>query len=563
MLPTRWGLLIQSEMGMLGGWGGSGVGHPYAWPQPTPEYREPLKKQWDSVVTRDANHPSANIYCMSNELPKMTKFPEVAWQCYRDTKAIKPTAMVIWTDGAWSPDLPGDFVNAEASLDKSCPKPLIQHEFRWWSSFPDTRIMSKYSGAVRPYAATMAEEAAARRGLTAILPLAAANSQQLQFLEAKGKMEACRRDFPQLAGISHFDAMDANPSPQGILDEFYDRKVADAPTWRQTNGDTVVLSSLGFSDRVLAAGDTLRCRLLVSDFSHPPLQRPALRWEVVADQNCLTHGEISYAHQAYRTCPAGEISAVLPSVSRPVPAVLKATLYEGERTFNNQWNLWLFPKDSPLPTSLRIYGTSHRTWLQGLRELPALSLDDSAPNTKAVLTERFDKPLAEFVRSGGRAILVASKELLRRHPPLFGYVKYFFTPPANYAPYEHGQNATIFLKHPLLGKFPHQGFADLQCFRMIEESPPLDLEAIGLGKAEPVVRVVHRYPVCHPLAYLMECSLGKGGLVLCAFDLNRSWPEARYLLSQMVAHVGSNEFRPAVELPPAGLQRILKELDTP
>jgi hypothetical protein len=54
--------------------------------------------------------------------------------------------------------------------------------------------------------------------------------------------------------------MDANPSPQGIITEFYEPKLADAARWRETNGDTVVLSSLGFDDRCRASGETLSSR---------------------------------------------------------------------------------------------------------------------------------------------------------------------------------------------------------------------------------------------------------------------------------------------------------------
>jgi len=115
------GLLVQSEMGMLGGWGGMNEWHRYAWPEPTPGYRETLRRQWNLVVQRDVNHPSANLYCMSNELGAQTYFPRTAWQCYRETKAIKPTALVIWTDGGWNPDLPGDFVNDHAGRDADCP----------------------------------------------------------------------------------------------------------------------------------------------------------------------------------------------------------------------------------------------------------------------------------------------------------------------------------------------------------------------------------------------------------------------------------------------------------
>jgi hypothetical protein len=562
------GLLVQSEMGMLGGWDGSGRWNTPNWPQPTPEYRDALGKQWSLVVTRDANHPSANIYCMSNELGVGTQYPEIAWQCYRETKMIKPGAFVIWTDGGWNKDLPGDFVNGDLPgtlptgnffVNTDCPKPVIQHEYRWWSSFPDVRIMHKYSGAVRPYAAEIAQEAAARRGLSHILPAAAANSQRLQFVEAKTKMEMCRRDNPRLAGICHFNAMDINPSPQGIIDEFYERKFADGPAWLQTNGDTVVLSSLGVGDRVMAAGDVLRCDLFVSDYSHPPLRTPSVRWEVVAGQQTVGNGKISYTHDPYTTCKIGHLSLTMPDISKPAAAMLKVTLREGNRAFTNQWNLWLFPKDAPLPSSVRIYGARQHTWLKELRGVPNISRAQLiAERGNVVLSEQMDNALAEFVRSGGRVILAAGKGLVRPHPPLFGYVKYFFTPPANYQPYDQGQNGTIILDHPALGDFPHEGFADLQFFRLMEESPPLDLDALGLAKSDPVIRVIHRYPVFHPLAYLMECSVGKGGLVLCAMELNPSWPESRYLLAQLCTRAENKDFRPAAQLPAAGFERILR-----
>ena len=89
---------------------------------------------------------------MSNEYGKSCHFPRIAWQCYHDTKAIKPTAFVIWTDGGYNKDMPADFINAEAQSDRrgdasSADLPLIQHEFKWWSSFPDVRTASTHDAA--------------------------------------------------------------------------------------------------------------------------------------------------------------------------------------------------------------------------------------------------------------------------------------------------------------------------------------------------------------------------------------------------------------------------------
>ena len=555
------GLLIQSEMGMLGGWSGNQIWHVSQWPQPSPDYRDALKRQWDSVVLRDVNHPSANLYCMSNELRDGTEHPRIAWSCYHDTKAIKPTAFVLWTDGGYRENLPGDFVNHEADIDSECSKPLIQHEFRWWSSFPDVRNMEKYSGAIRSYGAEIALEAAAGHGISHVLPTAAANSQRIQYIEAKGKMEACRRDNPSLAGICHFNAMDINPSPQGIIDEFYDLKYADGGSWQQTNGDTVILSDLGFDDRVLASADTLRTTLYVSDFSHLPLNNPVLEWKLETLNETISEGSFSYPHKPFSTCTAGNIEATVPEVSKPTVASLKVALHEGKRVLVNSWDLWLFPKSVVFPPEIGIYGKPQHTWLEGLGGIRSVSLDDLSGDRSvlAVLTETLDGAVVEFARSGGRIILVASEGLVRpsRSKLLLEMGRYFFTPPANYPPYEDGINGTIILDHPMLGDFPQEGFADLQFFRMMGESPPIDIEPLGLNKGDPVIRAIHSYQVSRPLAYLTESSLGKGGLIICSLNLDQSLPESRYLLAQICNYALGDDFNPQIELSNESLTLIV------
>jgi len=532
------GLLIQSEMGMLGAWGGQTPWHIYAWPAPTPDHAPILKRQWDLVVRRDVNHPSAAIYCMSNELGHATFFPQIAWRCYRDTKAIKPQAFVIWTDGGYNSDLPQDFVNFNWPDGQEPPDlPVIEHEFRWWSSFPDVRLSERYSGAIRHYAGEIAREVARRRGQEHLLETYADNSQRLQFLEMKAKMEQLRRDRPFLAGISHFDAMDANPSPQGVITEFYERKLADAETWRQTMGDTVVLSSLGFEDRVLTSGEEFRCKLHVSDFSHPPFHEPRLTWAVTSGAEELASGELQSAHEPFTTCPVGELACVLPEVDVPRKLRLLAGMSEGTRRVSNHWDLWLFPKTAQVPGVVR-YGSPQRTWLAAWDELPAVATGQ-LPADGLVLTEVLDEPILAHLRSGGNVLLAAGEGLVRPHQNLFGYVRYFFTPPANYGPYEDGQNGTVIRAHPLLGDFPHGGFADWPFFRMIENAPPLDLEPLGLHDEDPIVRVIHRYPVLHPLGYLVERRCGEGRLIISAFDLQPEWPEARHLLGCLSRAVGA------------------------
>ncbi len=547
------GLLVQSEMGMLGGWGGHTQWHVYAWPPPTPAHRAALRRQWNLVVERDANHPSANVYCMSNELGDSTHFPRTAWQCDQETKAIKPTALVIYTDGGLNESLPQDFVNAEAARDADTRLPVIQHEFRWWSSFPDARLIERYNGAIRPYAALMAREAARRHGIEHVLEDAVEASQRLQLVEAKGKMEACRRDNSTLAGICHFDAMDANPSPQGIITEFYERKIATAEDWLRANGDTVVLTGLGFDDRVKVSGETVTCDLHVSDFSHPPMQRPTLKWELEVGGQVTCSGTLAVDHAPFRTHPLGDITFTMPEVDRPVRATLRVTLTEGDRDVANAWDLWVLPDVRLDSLSLFVYGAPEHTWLRDLED--ARRTDSPRDGDGVLLTEKVDDAVLGFLRRGGSVLLAASEGLVRPFNPKFGFTlgQYYFTPPANYPPYEDGHDGIIVRDHALLGDLPHEGFADLQFFRPIAQSPPLDLEPLGLNDREPVIRAIHSHPVGRSLGYLTEGRVGAGHLVACAMELDPSWPEARYLLAAIRDHLAAG---PDASLAPLSTEAI-------
>jgi beta-galactosidase len=551
------GVLIQSEMGMLGPWGGPTEYHRSQWPKPTPDNYPILKRQWDLTVQRDVNHPSANLYCMSNEYGTSCPFPRMAWECYHDTKAMKPTAFVIWTDGGFDSSLPGEFVNWHESRDAEVEKPLVAHEFKWWSSFPDVRTAYRYSGAVRPYGVDIAREAAQRRGLVHLLPACAHSSQRLQLLEAKVKLEMLRRDYPRLAGICHFNAMDTTPSPQGIIDEFYEKKLADAATWLQTNGDTVLLCTLGIDDRVVQGGQHWHCQFYLSDFAHPPFREPVLEWQLVTEERALDSGQWAVEHTPYRTCQVGEIEVNLPEVPSALACRLEAALVAGDRRVANSWKLWLLPAEVTLPAGVVRYGEPQYTWLHSWAELPQLSAEDLGDvEGRVVLSERLDEPLVGYLCQGGRVLLAAGEGLVRPHPPNFGYVKYFFTPPANYPTYEDGQNGTVVAEHPLWGDYPHEGYCDLQFFRVIEEWPPIDLEPLELTEGDPVLRVIHRYPVFHPLGYVVERQVGRGRLVLCALGLERSLPEGRYLLARMCQYLAGPEWVTAVELSQEGIRGI-------
>lgn len=558
------GLIVQSEMGILGGLGGHSKWHVYQWPQPTPDIYRLLMNQWNSIVLRDVNHPSANIYNMSNELIanlNKTEYPKIAWKAYYDTKKIKPFSMVIWTDGGYNIDLPGDFVNDDAKIDKKTDKPVIQHEYKWWSSFPDIRIVSKFSGAVRPYGIEIAYKNALEHNISHILVDAVLASQRLQYIEAKTKMERCRRDYPRLAGICHFNAMDLNASPQGIVDMFYDKKYADSNMWLQANGDTVVLSSLLFDDRVYKSGDTFSCKLYVSDFSTPCFKNPIINWKIKTGDKIIHQNEIRYEHKPYSTCTAGEVKFIVPEINKVLCASLEAELLEDGNHAFNKWDLWFIPTNKTTNfEGVYLYSNGIVDWLNTLNDILPDCCPHNLNNSNIIVTDKLTSELVDYAENGGRIFLVAGEGITRPFQFKWSFsegARYYFSNAACYPTYEDGQHGTIVKDHPIFGDFPHENFADLQFFNMIAESPPIDLEAFDLNDFDPLMRMIHNYQVGRSLGQLIERKIGKGLIIICSLNLDQRRIEASYLFSNICEYMRIADYEKIKPISQKAIQNLL------
>jgi hypothetical protein len=550
------GLIVQSEMGILGGLGGHSMWHTYQWPQPMPDIYKLLITQWNSIVRRDVNHPSANMYNMSNELRgnrNRTEYPKIAWKAYNDTKKIKPFSLVIWTDGGLNEDLPGDFVNTMAADDEKTHKPVIQHEFEWWCSYPDIRLAPKFK-ATRPYAIEIAYKAALRHNISHTLIDAAIASQRLQFIEIKTNMEQVRKDYPTLAGMCHFNAMDTIGSPQGIINLFYEKKYADSNTWLQTNGDTVILTNLFFGDRVYNSGDKFKCKLYVSDFSTPHFKNPIIKWRVKIGDKLIQQGDIQYEHSPYLTCYAGEVNIIVPNVNVASYAHLEAELLENGENVTNKWSLWFLPEKRAIDVN-EMYFCSNGIveWIETLKEMLPRYCPNSLEQPSILVTDNLTRELIDYTKGGGRIFFTAGEKLVRAFHYKWSFIhgaRYYYSNKACYPPYEDGQNCTIIKDHPIFGDFPHEQFADLQFFNMLAESPAIDLEALDLNDEDPLMRMVHNYQVGRSLGQLIERRIGKGLIVICSLNLDQRLPEAKYLFSNIceyIRKVDTRKIRPISE----------------
>jgi hypothetical protein len=180
------------------------------------------------------------------------------------------------------------------------------------------------------------------------------------------------------------------------------------------------------------------------------------------------------------------------------------------------------------------------------------------------MTGVLDEEVINYIRNGGRVLLVPYSSVqslpLRPFEPILNLTvgRYFFTRPANYPPHDSGNSGTIITSHPMLGDFPHEGFADLQFYRLIAEAPPLDLEAFAPVKPEPVIRSLGSYVTCPSLGYLVEFKMGNGGVVFCALqNLHTAYAEGHYLLATILRYMVGESFSPKVDLPVSVLRKFI------
>ena len=422
---------------------------------------------------------------MSNELtPDMgALFPRLAWRCYRNerTQADGDGYLDRWTVLA-------RFARGLCQCGRVDRRGMLN------------RLSSmNSSGGARIWMSGRRRNSGARSGPTrSNIYLRRRQKQYIAYTDRcdqeqpapavhrdEGKLEACRRDHRSLAGICHFNAVDTAFSAQGVLDVFYEQKYATAEQWLQTNGDTIIMTSLDFDNRCYRFGDPFDCTLSVSDYSHPALKAPALEWSMIADGEKFA-SERSYEHTPYQTCPAGSVQAVIPDFGKPVRAKLIAKLTEDGRVYTNEWDLWFFPTTEGLPEQV----------------IDLDGREEHTHNAKTLITSKLTPELAEFVNSGGNLILFSSEGLVRPFLSCLGLAKgkYYFTKPANFPPFEELQAGTIIQNHPMFGDFPHEGFADLQFYNMLGESPAFDIGPLGLNDEDPVIRMMHSSMVARPWA---------------------------------------------------------------
>ncbi|MDD5597245.1 MAG: glycoside hydrolase family 2 TIM barrel-domain containing protein [Victivallaceae bacterium] len=527
------------------------------WPSP-----EALDESYVAdVIGQNFNHPCVMIYSVNAEIYHYNPEHIAEIRQLSDmVRRIDSTRLLITVGGIRRYNSQRDDTDIYEWAGGGLPnfdeppywnKPIIMHEFYWWSSYPNPALKYKYEdAAILPFHIEYAEKIAAEKGLSELLPRFVENSEKIQAIQRKTGCETARRI---VNGYSIWFGKDFKEAVEGIWDDFGDPKNVSAEEFRKSNGNIVVLIDRASWYRCYWNGETITVAITVSNQSSAPLVNSVVKWQLVT---AASGTPLAEGHELFGTIDAYSDRIVHNVGIQPRPAnsackvVLHMELMTNEETAaRNNWPFWLFPQaflNTP-PCHISISGLV-------LPQYYCRFCSDI--NAEVLITNSLNSSALDFLENGGRVFYVQNAGGLEQGNAWFGTI------PWNSL--EHGSSGTLIDMHPALADFPHDGYCDLQFYNLIQYSPVIILDNWPVP-IRPIIRCIDSYKGGRNQAYLFETTVGRGALLITTLNLfhqgnfaeKAAEVEGPYLLDRLLRYVCGKQFIPEAAVSRRDMEKLL------
>lgn len=412
------------------------------------------------------------------------------------------------------------------------PVPYISHELGQWVAFPDFKEIPQYTGVFQAKNFELFQADLERQGMGDLADSFLMSSGRLQVLCYKHEIEKALRTS-QLAGFQLLGLRDfpgQGTALVGVLNALGNNKgYITAEEYRRFCNDIVLLGRL--PKFVYIDKDTLQADIEIAQYGQSDIAQGVVSWSLTDPQ-----GEaIKKGAFAARTYPTGgldtigQIRLALDGLHSPAKYTLQVKL-EGT-SYHNQWDVWVYPHEIPLPES------------------------------DIIIADRFDEKVRAALAGGKRVLLNAAgkiekgKEIEMYQTPVFWNTSWF----KMRAP--HITGAYIHSEHPLFTGFPTADFTDLQWWELVNRVSVMHLEDFPQD-FRPIVQPIDTWFVNRRLGILFEAKVGEGKLMVTSADLwqdKTQAPVARMLLNRILTYMGSNDFNPPQKIDEEMVARLFTE----
>lgn len=423
-----------------------------------------------------------------------------------------------WTDDGWVrgqgyfdmeyPRFDKDYLDASAHI----PVPLITHEVGQHTSYPDIKMIDKYSGSItRPVGLEAIKGELEKKGLLSLADDYVKASGELQVLLYKEEIERALKTY----GISGFQLLSIKDGgyPTGMIGALWNQKeYIDSTEFQQFCSEVVPLA--WFRKSVLSNSETLNFEVGVANF-----------WQTMVNRNLICElsdnsGQIveqkKLAIKEITSGKVGKYGRIEFNISKIQAArQLRLTVGIEGTEYINSWPIWVYP------------------------EKPTINDD------QILITASFDE--AERALNEGRKVLLSPpQERIKGNPGVFITV---FWAPTHFEHWERvSEVGTMGLlvnpSHPAFSFFPTEFHSNWQWWDLCKNSQTMDYNNLDI---QPLVRVIDNYYKNRNLTNLFEVKVGNGKLIFSSIDLISNLDErieAKQLRNSMMQYMKSSQFDP-------------------
>ena len=414
--------------------------------------------------------------------------------------------------------------------------PIITHELGQHSAYPDLNDTAKYSGPLKPRNYAIFRDSLERQGLGAQLHDFMMASGRLQVLGYKEDIEACLRT-PGHAGFQLLDLHDypgQGVAPVGVLDVFWDPKsYVTQQEFRRFCNTTVPLARL--SSRTLTTAETLSVEIDVGHFGPDALANAVAYWKVVDSSGAsVASGELTAKNIPFG--PGQRLGSVeIPLGRFSAPAAYRLVIGLKGTSFENDWDFWVYPEKANTVAAKDV--------------LVATSLDVHT---------------LDVLNAGGKVLLLPPSDQLSWQSPPVSFVPVFWNRQL-FPKWDHSLGILCDPRHPALAAFPTAFHSDWQWASLLQPA----IRAVNLNglphALRPIVQAIDDWNRNDKLGLVFEARVGRGKLLLCAFDLTSDGdvrPAKRQLLASLLAYMAGERFQPAVAVSRSELQALFFDTHT-
>lgn len=364
----------------------------------------------------------------------------------------------------------------------------------------------------------------------------AQESKEYAFLMRKYQIEAYRREVPA-GGYVVSVIRDFPLASMGLIDYFGNPKWSQSD-WQWHGGSMLILETKS-DRRSFASQETFRASIAASHFAPDSLDKATLTLTV-----CLERGDVlakvvreitSIQSGSYETLE--KIEASLPNVAQPTRFFVRGELKTKEQTIANAWSMWLVPAVDP---SNHADIQLHASCSNEVRKMFQQSQPFNDTHRDAiVIAARFDRPLFQFLESGGKVLLLPDGE--KGSMPLNNL--WFL------------RGGPYISDHPISDLVTRQFLVELQHFDL---AGPVVSEVNYIEQVDPILMFWDNHDIDHVKIHglLFETRVGGGKLLVSALNHTSSTNAAGlWLLDKLLNHLASDH-QPSHALDPDTIRRM-------